>query len=65
MDYLITALIVIIVAAVFLWILGAAPFMDAELKAVARWLVLVICALYLLGLFLGIGGIAPFHILRR
>lgn len=56
MDFfslLLGIVLVLVVVAVLLWIVATAPFLDAEMKPIIRWVIFALTALYLLAAILG------------
>jgi hypothetical protein len=56
MDFfslLIGAVLILVAVAVLLWIVGSAPFLDAEMKPIIRWVILALTACYILAVVFG------------
>lgn len=52
---LITVVIILLVVGVLLYFLQTAPFVDAQMKLIIRWIVIIVVVLWLLTVF----GILP------
>jgi hypothetical protein len=50
---LIELVIVLIVVGVLLWLLDQMPFLDAQIKTIIRFIVIVVVVLWLLRMFVG------------
>ncbi len=61
---LIGLVIVLAVVGVLLFFINRAPFIDATIKQVIFWVVMVVVALWLINLFVGFGDLETFRIGR-
>lgn len=50
---LIELLIVLVVVGVVLWLVESAPFIDAGMKPIIRWVVIAVVVLWMLSVFVG------------
>lgn len=57
--YIVVALVI---AAFLLWIVESAPFISATLKPLIRWVVIVLCALFVIGLLLNLLGVVDLSV---
>ncbi len=53
MAFLISLVIVLIVAGALMWLVEIAPFLDGQIKGFIRWIIIVFVVLYLLGILAG------------
>jgi hypothetical protein len=50
---LIHLVIVILAVGVLVWVIDRAPFIAAEFKGIAKWVIIAITALWLVSIFIG------------
>ena len=65
MDFIVTLVIGLIVIGVLLWLLNICPFIDGEMKAMIRWVIIVVVVLWLLTMLLGYSHPVGLPWLRR
>jgi hypothetical protein len=64
-GFLITVVVALLVVGILLWALSALPWIDGDIKQAIRVIVIVIVALWLLGVLLGYAPMVPAYPYRR
>ncbi len=64
-GFLITVVLALLVVGILLWALSALPWIDADIKQAIRVIVIVIVALWLLGVLFGYAPALPLYPYRR
>lgn len=60
MELILSIVVLLILVGFTLWVLGSAPFIDAEMKGIIRWVILVLVGFWLLSMLLGYAEPIPF-----